>query len=1168
MKRLYILLIGIFLTGATSSIYGQVLQSVRLTLPTTITAELWKWLTPGSGPTLTIVADSNITGSVNTGIYNGGTLIASINSHPILLRQGFNIISGMELLSGGFAVHHDPNQRNYARQIGQENRLLAGQYELCSTVSYFEASHFSDSVSFRTCRRFTIISYRPPRITGPRNDEPVLVDSRPRFDWAPVTPPAAGIQYEFRLVEVFPEQTASDAFEGNWGASYETTTSLTSIFWPSVWSPPELGKQYVWSVRAIDDSGLPLSLPNGWTEPSVFRVVTDAPPLLGYPRDSSVLKIEESGEISIDLSYQTEREDVWDLLASLRKSGTPSLSGLMHQHADDARLYRTGFGGKHAASAFPDELPDFPLPPSTDSAKDNSRRERFEWSFGPLTSDVVQYRFLIAVVARDQIPEEAIRDPKSVFFIDTTFHTYYLFKDLPPLEQDVQYAWSVQVVDLNGQPVSVSDTIAVPHMFTVNYSSGNSGDPNNNATETNRDTLLFENTAKDGAREIKPEKFMQRDTNIALHTDLLNSRDTLYAEFFEERIQVVLTAGKVTEEMASWTGKIVGEEESYILFVRYDSLVIGNILRNGKLYQIRDIGNGVHSLILIDPPRFSEPVAVPDVNPEEYIELPENYPLNDPPNSIDALVLYTDRAAYKAGGEPNVKAEILLAVEETNLSFLNSGIDDLRIELLEPQQIGYSETGHYSDDLDWLTYAPSVQLLRDSLRADIVVMLVGSEEKNSNGIAHTSPFPNPHFEKLGFAVVYVKAATMEYSFAHEIGHLLGCDHNKLDPDRHTDATDAFGYADTEAGFRTIMSMYVEGTSRIPRWSNPDRNYDGRPTGTRWGDSATYNARMIEQHRAAVSNYRSRSDTVTDVWMMDAWTDNGEQPWKHSSTVYPWRSPSILPGDLIRTADSDKKGVHEKPGHNVAVVKIRNGTDIPVHGRMELYVGTPSLTPQWDTSWRRVAFVDTVLPPKSRVDIRMRSAENSTNKRSAFLALWMPKSQAPYRLGSRNLIGDVLHSNKVVWYSQQNIRMRNQSRPPNQLTFKAIDGSTIEIVCERRSLNGQTFLLHSGTIRVKFDPRTDEVLQKSNGVSGAERGDSAQYNISDPDRAVFPITGSGSGRAGHLTIKFGSGRPNVNYLVHVLHRASDGSLLGGVSYMLDDRPEPSHRKQTERAREGS
>jgi Metallo-peptidase family M12 len=216
---------------------------------------------------------------------------------------------------------------------------------------------------------------------------------------------------------------------------------------------------------------------------------------------------------------------------------------------------------------------------------------------------------------------------------------------------------------------------------------------------------------------------------------------------------------------------------------------------------------------------------------------------------IDLLVLYSRRAATHY---MNSMADLIgLAVRQINVSFRNSGLENISLRLVQTQMLDYDETDsehfdHLYRMVDGIGPFKQVRSLREETRADIVGLIV--DDPSGCGLS-TRVAPDP---EEAFFVVHHSCAMTTFSIAHEIGHILGARH-----DRHTDAIDSpfpygHGYVNGTK-WRDIMSYQqsCEGCRRIPYWSNPRIKYHGEPTGTDANDSA----RVILEQAARVAHFR-------------------------------------------------------------------------------------------------------------------------------------------------------------------------------------------------------------------------------------------------------------------------------------------------------------------------
>jgi hypothetical protein len=216
---------------------------------------------------------------------------------------------------------------------------------------------------------------------------------------------------------------------------------------------------------------------------------------------------------------------------------------------------------------------------------------------------------------------------------------------------------------------------------------------------------------------------------------------------------------------------------------------------------------------------------------------------------IDLMVLYTPRAADSYVLDmSNLIAD---AVEQVNASFRNSGVGNVSLRLVHTESIDYTETklGHFDHlyrMVDGLGAFHRVGKLRNDKQADIVGLVV--DDPSQCGLA-TRVAPDP---EEAYFVVHHSCAALMFSIAHEIGHILGARHElQIDAD-NAPTSYAFGYVNG-GEWRDIMSYAQScgGCPRLPRWSNPRVQYQGRPTGTPTSDAA----RVILEQAGRVATFR-------------------------------------------------------------------------------------------------------------------------------------------------------------------------------------------------------------------------------------------------------------------------------------------------------------------------
>ncbi len=370
------------------------------------------------------------------------------------------------------------------------------------------------------------------------------------------------------------------------------------------------------------------------------------------------------------------------------------------------------------------------------------------------------------------------------------------------------------------------------------------------AREVDIPHLFKDVAASPAARSVsRPETLRARRVRIdtaALDKARLGEGDVLALDLFgDTALKAVLRkVEKLAPGKTAYTGRLRGVAFGTLNMVVEHGIVQASLTHPGGAYQVRYAGDGVHSIQQIDP--ASLPLDAEPIIPNNPIHAPQagrraaqdSGLLADDGSTIDVLVVYDAAARASAGGTAAMSALIDLAINETNTGYANSGIIP-RVRLAHAEEVEYDETGFdWGITLNRLTqpgdgYLDSVQALRDTYKADEVVMLVNSGA--SCGLAWLMDTVSHDFEANAYALVSWRCATGNYSFGHELGHNMGADHDWF-------ASDAIspsypynkGYVNpgSTAATRwyTIMASFLEcsqrgiSCTRILYWSNPLKTY--------------------------------------------------------------------------------------------------------------------------------------------------------------------------------------------------------------------------------------------------------------------------------------------------------------------------------------------------------
>jgi hypothetical protein len=368
------------------------------------------------------------------------------------------------------------------------------------------------------------------------------------------------------------------------------------------------------------------------------------------------------------------------------------------------------------------------------------------------------------------------------------------------------------------------------------------------------------------------------------------------------RVTAVRTRKEVHANGCVWHGEIVDTGEPVILmWFKNEQRYTGMFSYKGYIYNLVNIGGGVHAVIESDPSQMppdhaaatsgpagnvtlqDDPVAArgegairrpdnranlrdkqdttasgglsgeqtPHTAPVVVAALPDakRQALAAKKVTIDIMVLYTQKVATKY---VDVDTDLMaLSVEQANQSFKNSGLGNISLNLVHSQKIDYDEKGrdhfvHLYRMVDREGVFSVVRRLRDEKRADVVALIV--DDPSGCGLSTRVAADADE----AYVVVHHSCAALTYSIAHEVGHIIGARHDKkLDP-----TTSPFPYGHGYVNgtkWRDIMSYRAScgGCPRLPFWSNPTIRVRGESAGA----IDTDNARVLLEQAERVSHFR-------------------------------------------------------------------------------------------------------------------------------------------------------------------------------------------------------------------------------------------------------------------------------------------------------------------------
>lgn len=326
-----------------------------------------------------------------------------------------------------------------------------------------------------------------------------------------------------------------------------------------------------------------------------------------------------------------------------------------------------------------------------------------------------------------------------------------------------------------------------------------------------------------------------------------------------------------------WTLSGSLDNKGSIFLSATDDDITGVIHNEQELYWIKPIGNGLHILIKVDPKKL------PRDEPEDWNPSPDKNPVDksNPRNQIksernnllmaatstpviNVLVVYTQAVE---DNNANITNLVNSCISSANTSFSNSNMtSNVQLELAGAVKVNYTESGYVETDKDRLItandgYMDNIFSLRDQYYADVVVLLVDYDSYGYAGIAADIEATSEY----AYCVVVDDYAVGNYTFAHEIGHLIGARHDN-DPAGSPRAY-AHGYSYKPGKWRTIMAVQdPDLLTRINYWSSPLNQYNNVAMGTAdWNDNRrVWNERTVQYQLFATPHQKSLTSLKTQT----------------------------------------------------------------------------------------------------------------------------------------------------------------------------------------------------------------------------------------------------------------------------------------------------------------
>lgn len=364
------------------------------------------------------------------------------------------------------------------------------------------------------------------------------------------------------------------------------------------------------------------------------------------------------------------------------------------------------------------------------------------------------------------------------------------------------------------------------------------------------------------------------DVDLAPLADALEIGAELRLDLFADVSLAAVAEGfELTgPDSMAWRGSLRGEPASRVVLVLSDGMMAASIAAGERRYLVLPGRAGRHTVtelapgavafdpddaVLPSPSALAAAVSTPGASDGEE----GNGEEASGASVVDLAVVYTKKAAKAAGGKRALKAMIKLALAETNTALTDSEVAT-QLRLAKVRKVNYDETSSIPLDLDRLQrptdgHLDKAHRIRSGSRADLVMLVVDAMDPNRCGRAFLSPRAS-YPADWAFGIVRFDCLNAEYSFGHEIGHIMGLDHAR----EAGEAGQAYlpygyGYEEPSGRFRTMMAIRQAGAGpRVLHFSNPEVKERGRPTGVAAGRPGEADAaRAINAARQLLASYR-------------------------------------------------------------------------------------------------------------------------------------------------------------------------------------------------------------------------------------------------------------------------------------------------------------------------
>ncbi len=280
--------------------------------------------------------------------------------------------------------------------------------------------------------------------------------------------------------------------------------------------------------------------------------------------------------------------------------------------------------------------------------------------------------------------------------------------------------------------------------------------------------------------------------------------------FEDTSIDVFTSALEHTNGIYVWTGWAKAENFGQVRLTVGGSVASGTVQFDNRLFEIQPIGAGVVAIAELDPSRFPPEgrPRVPKKSTRRGAADTVKIPAADKTSATIKVLVILPTPTY------NFLCSKLLGIDlrqlvassyQQNLNGVFSAVKptgvtaDVVVRCKSYKPVG----GDLGSDLDWVRTNTDVASLRNLLKADLVSLIV--PDSSICGLGYYN-FPVEAADApWAFSVVKGSCALSNYSFAHELGHNMGMQHDRVAEGLETSDLCNFGSIFSNPTGRSVMS---------------------------------------------------------------------------------------------------------------------------------------------------------------------------------------------------------------------------------------------------------------------------------------------------------------------------------------------------------------------------